>query len=97
MAPSRSIRLGGPLPPCAPPPLPALLLEALEHDRLMGAVEVARALSVSRRYVYDLEHSGRLPALRVGRHLRFHPRTVAAFIGAAVPVSETMAGDDGGR
>lgn len=83
-APSRSTIWIGGLPLSSPRhdrrPLPREIRAALPTGRLLDPHKVARALNVSRRHVYDLEHSGRLPGVRVGRLLRFHPQTVANFI-----------------
>lgn len=56
--------------------------------RLWCAPEVARRLGVSKSQVYLLVRKGLLPAVRVGRHLRFSGGAVEAWIeagGAALP------------
>jgi excisionase family DNA binding protein len=63
-------------------PLPGIIADALAEGRLLSAAEVAAALSLSKGHVYELDYRGRLRGLRVGRALRFHPETVARFIGA---------------
>lgn len=40
---------------------------------LLRASEVAVALNVRRVVVYDMARTGRLPCVRLGRQVRFHP------------------------
>lgn len=47
---------------------------------LLTVTDVAELLNVRVRWVYDAVAKGRLPALRVGKHLRFRRREVAAFL-----------------
>jgi putative molybdopterin biosynthesis protein len=48
---------------------------------LLTAVEVAEVLRVSRYHVYDLVRDGRLPAVRIGRHVRIARSVLDAWIG----------------
>lgn len=61
-------------------PLPGAVCRALEEGRFLSAAEVARALNVTRQFVYSAEYDGRLPGVRVGRALRFSPETIAEFL-----------------
>lgn len=54
--------------------LPSSLPELLKPDT------VAKALSVSRVFIYKLASEGVLPCVRIGAALRFDPADVAAFI-----------------
>jgi excisionase family DNA binding protein len=62
--------------------------------------EVAKALKVSRSWVYARAGSGELPSLRVGGLLRFNPESVRRFAlspqqeGRVVPMMEDWARDD---
>jgi excisionase family DNA binding protein len=47
---------------------------------LLTAEEVARVLRCTERYVWRLGRDGKLPRIRVGRHVRFDPADVEAFI-----------------
>lgn len=50
---------------------------------LLTAEEVARILRCTERYVWRLGRDGKLPRIRVGRHVRFDPVDVDAFIDQA--------------
>jgi excisionase family DNA binding protein len=41
------------------------------QETLLRPTEAARLLAVRPSWIYDAVRSGRLPAIRVGRHLRF--------------------------
>ena len=47
--------------------LPAAML----HDPLLRPEQAAQLLSVKTSWIYDAVRTGRLPCLRVGRHIRF--------------------------
>ncbi|MGC3997484.1 MAG: helix-turn-helix domain-containing protein [Anaeromyxobacter sp.] len=49
-------------------------------EALLTAKEVAGLLKASESMVYKLQREGRLPAVRIGWLLRFHPDTVRAFM-----------------
>lgn len=49
---------------------------AIRMERLMTAREVASVLGISRSRVYQLAESGRLPHIRIGALLRFHPADI---------------------
>jgi excisionase family DNA binding protein len=51
-------------------------------DPLLTVDEVAAHLKVSRRWVYDLVQRGGVPAVRVGRYLRFRPADVRGLLTA---------------
>ena len=61
--------------------------------------EVARALKVSRSWVYAKAERGELPSLRVGGMLRFDPGAVRRFAQAGsreaivLPLKPEMSGD----
>ncbi len=51
-----------------------------ESEALLTAKEVAALFKASESLVYKLQREGRLPAVRIGWLLRFHPETVRAFM-----------------
>lgn len=53
------------------PPLP---------PRLLDVDGLAQVLGRSRDWIYDEVEAGRLPAIRVGRFLRFDPSDIAAWL-----------------
>ncbi len=53
-------------------------------EPLMDACEVAAFLRVSKSMVYKLAESGCLPAVRIGRLVRFTRRDVDSFVRAGV-------------
>jgi excisionase family DNA binding protein len=60
----------------------------MELEKLIDAQPVKDALGVSEKRVYELVRTGLLPAVKLGRQLRFRPSQVQAFIeagGAALP------------
>ncbi|BDG04985.1 helix-turn-helix domain-containing protein [Anaeromyxobacter oryzae] len=55
-------------------------------EALLTAKEVAGLLKASESMIYKLQREGRLPAIRIGWLLRFHPDTVRAFMrGEPIP------------
>lgn len=49
----------------------------VEHDRLWSVDEVASFLGVPKKTIYTWRTTGKGPkGFRVGKHLRWHPRTV---------------------
>jgi excisionase family DNA binding protein len=81
----------GPLPAHAEPPysahsgaaqatgVPAYVPVPTE-DRLWGPAEAAMFLGMSESWVYTAARSGVLPAIRLGRAVRFDPRTLRAWV-----------------
>ncbi|MCX8003676.1 MAG: helix-turn-helix domain-containing protein [Burkholderiaceae bacterium] len=66
---------------------------------MLTAADVARQLGLSRRKVYDLAHSGALPAYRFDGAVRFDPADVAAYIQrcrAKTPCPSTSTAPAGG-
>lgn len=55
--------------PAAAAPLPVLMTRR----------QVAAALGFSERHVYSLEKRGLLPAVKIGRSVRYRPSDVAAI------------------
>jgi excisionase family DNA binding protein len=51
-----------------------------EPPQLLTTREIAKRLAVGKRTVERLAASGRLPAVRIGRLIRFKPADLAAFI-----------------
>jgi excisionase family DNA binding protein len=49
-------------------------------EALLTAKEVAALFKASESLIYKLQRQGRLPAVRIGWLLRFHPETVRAFM-----------------
>lgn len=49
-------------------------------DKLLRVDEVARLLDLRDHRVYDLAREGILPAVRLGRQLRFSPGKIQEFI-----------------
>lgn len=54
-----------------------------QRASLLGTVEVAAWLGVSREQVWKLWASGRLPGYKFDRHVRFAPTDVEAFLAAS--------------
>jgi excisionase family DNA binding protein len=50
--------------------------------RLVKADAVAEMLDVDRFRVYELARTGQIPAVRIGRSIRFNPERVVAWIEA---------------
>jgi excisionase family DNA binding protein len=61
-----------------------------ETDRLLTRDEAADRLRISTRTLDDLEASGRLQAVRIGRRVLYHPDTLDAYI-------RSQAGEGGRR
>jgi excisionase family DNA binding protein len=55
-------------------------LDGTDPDALLTRHEAADRLRVSTRTLDDLEASGRLQAIRIGRRVLYHPATLDAFI-----------------
>lgn len=51
-------------------------------DDLQTAPEVARQLRVSRTFVYEETRAGRLPAIRLGRSVRYRRSDVQRYLTA---------------
>ncbi len=61
-------------------------------EALLTAREVAALFKASESLIYKLQREGRLPAVRIGWLLRFHPDTVRAFMrGEQVPLRPVRA------
>jgi excisionase family DNA binding protein len=52
-------------------PVPADARASLAGGRLLRPEQAAYELSVKVSWIYDAVRSGRLPCIRVGRHIRF--------------------------
>lgn len=48
--------------------------------QLLTAADVARVLSISRRYAYQLMESGQIPCVWIGRSIRVLPADLDAYI-----------------
>lgn len=66
--------------PQALPRLRERVIPETTLDRLLNEEQVAVHLNVTRRMVRRLRVEGRLPAVRVGRHVRFRPIDVSAYV-----------------
>jgi excisionase family DNA binding protein len=51
-----------------------------DDDRLWGPAEAAAFLGMSESWVYTAARSGVLPAIRLGRAVRFDPATLRAWV-----------------
>jgi excisionase family DNA binding protein len=51
-------------------------------ERLVTAREAAEQLRISLPQIYELARHGILPAVRIGRGLRFSPQRLAEFVSA---------------
>lgn len=49
-------------------------------DRLLEARDVAKIINKPRGWVYDSVEAGSLPAIRVGRQLRFDPAEISEWL-----------------
>jgi len=54
--------------------------EADTSGTLLTREEAAGRIRISVRKLDDLEASGRLQAIRIGRRVLYHPKTIEAFI-----------------
>lgn len=61
-------------------PDPAEDAESVLSEPLMDVQDLAAFLNVSRSMVYKLAEQGALPAVRIGRLVRFRRRDVAAYV-----------------
>jgi excisionase family DNA binding protein len=61
--------------------------------RTLLADEIAQMLRVPKGRVYELARQGKLPAIRIGRLVRFREETVAAWL--AELENESVATQDG--
>jgi excisionase family DNA binding protein len=52
----------------------------IPQDRLLTTAEVCRILSIRRLRLYEILRRGEMKSVRVGRHHRFLPSTVARYI-----------------
>ena len=55
-------------------------VDAADHLELLTVDDLVQLLKVRKSWVYDEVESGRLPALRLGRQLRFRPSEIEAFL-----------------
>ena len=49
-------------------------------DRLLTAQEAAKILTISPRHLWDLTKQGELPAIKMGRSVRYAQADIDAFI-----------------
>jgi len=71
-------------------------LELALQDNLLTVADVARTLRISRRTVYRLIDTGKLPRIYIGRSPRFRPTDLDALVDAGVeraPEAADCAGD----
>lgn len=67
--------------PSVHPTEPLTLAEQIERtEGAMTAEQLARLLNVSPITVYKLAKAGRIPSFRIGRCVRFDPKTVANWL-----------------
>ena len=57
----------------------------MSQESLLTARQVQRVLGVDRSTIYRMAQDGRLPAIRVGRQLRFPAAEIAQFIAGGSP------------
>lgn len=58
------------------------LSKGVGSDQLLTRQEAAERLRVSTRTLDDLEASGRITAIRIGRRVLYHPDTLESFVRA---------------
>lgn len=51
-------------------------------EKLLTAAQVATQLAVPKSWIYTAARTGRIPCVRVGRHVRFRREDVDEFIAA---------------
>ena len=62
------------------------------EDRLLNAAQVGQRLGLSEWTVWKLGREGRLPAIRIGRQMRFRLADLTAFETAnQIPTATTVA------
>jgi excisionase family DNA binding protein len=59
-----------------------VLPDAPNGRLLLTAAEAARAMAISDRHLWTLTNTGAIPAVPLGRSVRYDPRDLAAFIEA---------------
>lgn len=57
---------------------------AIELIKLLDVAATAEALGISKRSLWTLTSSRRIPHVRVGRRVLYRPNDIAAFIDSAV-------------
>jgi len=55
-------------------------VDGLADLHLLTADDVCALLKVKKSWLYDTVESGAIPAIRLGRQLRFRPSDIAAYI-----------------
>lgn len=79
-APVDTTRSAEPAAPPTPASPPATSIAPLDMRELWGVDEVSAYLGVPRQTLYAWRHTGKGPkGFRVGKHLRWHPRTVVEW------------------
>ena len=58
-------------------------MESVIISKLMKIKQAAEYLCISERKLWDLQKSGRIPAVRIGRAVRFDRDDLDAFIAGA--------------
>lgn len=62
-----------------------------EPTALLTIPEVADLLNVKERYIRHLVAQKRIPYVKIGRHLRFHPHAIREFVeSSAVPATGSV-------
>lgn len=61
-------------------PVDNMLRDCVEKDELMTIEELCSYLKVVKSWVYYQTHMGKLPHVKVGRHLRFEKSKVMEFL-----------------
>lgn len=61
------------------------------QDRLLSAEAVGKMLSLSRRQIFRLNSSGKIPApIRIGGAVRWAESTIAEWLAAGAPDRKTL-------
>jgi excisionase family DNA binding protein len=56
--------------------------EILQDLELLNPEQAAKLFGVSKRHIYSLAADGKIPAIKLGKTLRFRPSTLLAWIQA---------------
>lgn len=64
-----------------------------DHLRLITVDQLCDLFRIKKSWVYDAVEDGRLPAIRLGKQLRFREAELISFLAAATTVSDQAEGE----
>jgi excisionase family DNA binding protein len=63
-------------------------------DNVLTIEELAIYLKISKSTLYKLVREGKIPSQKVGRHWRFHKKSIDRWLAKNGPASESLREDD---